>query len=190
MCEYTDRLLYEAKRRPGISELVEKAAFLTDDEIATASVPMPWYRVALKKLREQHRQNAQDDFDDVRLLDLLPLIKDGTNPDPMGMMLEWVGGDEWVDIGHGNFLMVATGKLLWTPASGGLWIDTVYVPYVPSIVHQNVRQLRMVSKSDYTLAVKDLLAGRVFSGAVIAVDSQASEAVGRLSGLGVRIVKI
>jgi hypothetical protein len=49
------KLMYEAKVKPAIKLLVDRVAELTDEEIDQAKVPLPWFRIALRKLRDQYK---------------------------------------------------------------------------------------------------------------------------------------
>jgi hypothetical protein len=48
-------LAYEAKRRPHLQALMERAHLLTDEEIENADVPLKWYKSALYQMRERKR---------------------------------------------------------------------------------------------------------------------------------------
>ncbi len=46
-------LLSDARTKPQIAELVERAEQMSDDDIMNAVVPLPWYRKALTQYRNQ-----------------------------------------------------------------------------------------------------------------------------------------
>lgn len=46
-------LKYEAKKRPEIAKLMDNCTSMSDDEIDNSQVPLPWFKIALKKYKSQ-----------------------------------------------------------------------------------------------------------------------------------------
>jgi len=84
-------LLYEAGRKSEVAALVKRVEALTDEEIASAHVPLPWYRKALTELRK--RCIAE------RLADVMVRASNGTNGGPMAASNEAHpnGTAKWAD---------------------------------------------------------------------------------------------
>lgn len=143
-------LLYEAKQKPQIQALVERVYQLTDQEINDAEVPLPWFRTALRQMRDRR------------------LLEDALNthtrhdrvPDPEGNMKEWIGGEAWLDIGRGNQLLIRDGMLVWFPHTGGVWIESIFIArFDPRLVYQT-RPAGRKTKSEYALARRAALLGQ------------------------------
>jgi hypothetical protein len=138
-----DLLLAEAKRKPAIKALVDKIHELTDEDIAQAQVPLPWYRQALVCLKEK---------DSLRTLalDVDKHIVHGAVPNPDGEVFQWVGGEAYLPSGpFGSLLMITHGKLLWLPAKGGVWYETSFSPTVHHSIRANCRKLCDANKLEY-----------------------------------------
>ena len=107
----------EARRKPAIAELLERARAgeLTDAEIDEAVVPLPWYRKALKQACVRV---ADDNIEMVRL-------DDGANSQP-GTTVIYRGDNCWLKPQRGMKIEVRTGDLLFFPDSGGAWMNQTF----------------------------------------------------------------
>lgn len=183
-------LRYEANRRPEVASLLARAEAgdLSDEEIAQANVPLPWFRLALTRVRDNvvaSRTRAE----------LVVAIEDhivtGTVPDDTGMIAEYVGQPYFTSDHRG--VLVETGALLFFPAgTDTYWFDTVFVEKGAYMVepltqfvangtrttYQDLRQERLTRQNPFAPVI-DL-------GADPSAAPQ-SEAQTRLAGLGVRI---
>lgn len=151
----TDLLRYEATRKPAIAALVERVQTMTDAEIDATPVPLPWFRQALKALRDQ--QAEQGLFDRVRAL-IEAHIVEGTVPDPMGEMRRWQGGSTFLALNRGGGIGVDDGCLLWLPDDGGVWIDTIFARVPDPRVAALSQPLGRTTKLGYTQACRARLA--------------------------------
>lgn len=142
----TALLIYEAKRRPPVAELVERVTTMTDADIDAAVVPMLWYKRALKELR---REKNEGDLI-ARMTALIEKhVVDGVMPDPMGETRQWLGGATFLNIDRGGQIEVKPNDLLWLPDNGGIWIGTVYAKVVDPRVHVSSQSLGRSPKSGY-----------------------------------------
>lgn len=114
-------LEYEAKRKPDIARLVNKVDSLTDNEINEAKVPFPWYRKALKELREKNvlKNNT---------INIENHIVEGYTPNPVGDLRKWSGDLSFVKVNNrGGEIQVDNGDLFWFPKTGGAWLDSIFI---------------------------------------------------------------
>lgn len=141
-------LLSEARKRPDIAALCERAALLTDEEIATTVVPLPWFRQALRKLRDQRAlEEAQ------RVISENPeAIVRGHLPDPWGDMRRWVGVSRFLQVERDNSIEIVPGRLLWVPDTGGVWIGTVFSKIVDPAIEDGSVSIGRVTKSNFARA--------------------------------------
>lgn len=138
----------EAKRKPAIAELMERAADMTDAEIDVLKVPFPWYRKALKAVRSNQINAASM----VRVKELVDQFTvDSRAPDPTGSMRRYTGDTQFITVSRGNMLEIKTGNLIWFPMSGGVWIDTVFSNVVDPVLAQST-YVKEVTKSGYATA--------------------------------------
>lgn len=112
-------LAYEATRNPAIKALVDRAADLSDEEIDTAAVPLPWYRKALKIAREKARKNAGLMAQTERVLNSTSF---GEVADPVGEVYEWRDERTFIRMDRSE-LEITTGDLIFIDA-GGVWIGS------------------------------------------------------------------
>ena len=137
-------ILSEAKRRPAIAELVARAHEMTDDEIATVKVPLPWYRKALKKLRDQ-KENAEFE------LYVLENSTEIITPDGGGAIYRYTGMTDFIAVDRDGQIEVKTGMLIWFPKSGGVWIDTLFSETIDPKLGQSIH-VSNSTKTEYTHA--------------------------------------
>jgi hypothetical protein len=170
-------LEYEAFRRPEIAEFLDGIAHVDDAAIDAFPVPLPWYRKAMKILRD--RKNYAK-----RSVEIEKDIVTGTVADPSGTAYEYRGPTAFYSIGS-NDLQVNEGTLIFAPDSGGLWIDQIFskVPD-PRLMAQAVAVGTMTLNA-YNNAYRDRLRNaHPIVGQTIVADS--SQPLGQL---GVRIMR-
>ena len=140
-----DMLDYEADRQPALAALIAQIDQLTEAEIRTAQVKLPWMRKALLLLKQERAQTVLG-------ASLEPWIIDGHTPDPMGEMRRWEGADAFVPVGETS-LEVRCGQLLWLDRTG-VWIDTIHTSRIDPLIARNTVSCGQVRRSDYLLAVR------------------------------------
>lgn len=92
---------------------------MTDEEIESVRVPLPWYRNALRQMREEKQKIMM-------MADVVANSEFGVVNDIEGEIHEWRQGTEFVDVGRGGGLEITPGKLVFFPTTGGVWIDTLF----------------------------------------------------------------
>lgn len=151
-------LANDAKRFPILAELLERVHILTDEEIDAAALPLPWYKKALKKLREKMKDKlASQQMFEAKLLEIEPYLVNGTTADPIGEVREWVSGDRWVELGKGHIL-ISDGKHVWFPKNGGVWYETLFDYTAVNEMKNGSRTVSNMTKSQYTEFYKDVTA--------------------------------
>ena len=182
-------LEYEAKRRPVLAKLLERVAFLSDEEIEGADLPLSWMRIALRRQRDEAAYQRR--LREAEITMQADVIQ-GTTPDPVGTICEYVGGDFFMKAR--TLIEVRTGTLVFLPESGGLWLDhSFYAERDPALLaalrpvehgkrdrYFDMRRERLL-RLHGDAPVIDLTGERQGGGPV------QSEAVSRLGALGVRI---
>src|SRR5215210_4168928 len=91
---------FEAKRKPAVAELVARAPSMSDEEIETCVVPLPWYRKALREIRVMAFINGQEQI---------------PARDPMGETRQWQGQATFIKVDRDTELEVLKGQYLWIP---------------------------------------------------------------------------
>lgn len=138
--------MYEAKVKPHIKELVDRVDDMTDADIEAADVPLPWFRIALKELRDERRKVEEPEI----------IVEQ----DPMGTMVEWTGNEDFIKTTARLEVEVKPGMLFWRPDTGGVWFESVFSKNVdPKLYSQ--RPVARMKKSEYLVAYRNRLAGLV-----------------------------
>lgn len=134
-------LAYEAKRRPLVKEMWERRVALTDEEIDSAKLPLPWYRAAFKQARDQAL--AQERRDAImRAARGAPVRDDecdaGANA-ISGVTVEYLGEQGWFKTGgeNGFEVEIKTGAWLFFPETGGCWDYQAFFHVIPEAFLQN-----------------------------------------------------
>lgn len=112
-------LLYEAKRRPHIQALVDRASSLSDEEIETVEVPLKWYRQALRDLRTR-KAFAEDDVVLESKYETSVNFQQGEirrYTGPTAFVVFESSGSDPVELEHGT--------LLWVEKKG-MWFDHLF----------------------------------------------------------------
>jgi len=175
-------LAYEAKRRPAVAELVERAEHLTDEDLATVAVPMPWYRKALRLVRDQRRKEATIQGGDFARF----MVEMPPSPAPMGETRQWTHDATFIKT-DGWMFEITPGFLIWLPEGGGVWIGTVFSKSIDSrLVAQTTTQGRMTHNEYRDMRAQKAIIDCPISAPVIDL-TRSTAAVHRLSDLGVRI---
>lgn len=137
-------LRYEAQRKPDIAALLERAATLTDEEIDAAKVPLPWYRQALRKVRDHERLNSPLTWEQIA-----PFVHYGIVPDAEGDAFRFEGDIAFVTTDGGGQLQVLTGHLVWFPKTGGVWIEEVFASKIDSRLMTQVSPLGPMTRNQF-----------------------------------------
>lgn len=140
-------LIYEAKRRPLVAELIERAGSLTDEEINTAAVPLSWYRKALRLLRDEQRKEVSLNF--LRYIHEEPAV-----PAPMGEMRQWTHEATFIKTDTWLFEL-PPGFLIWLPEPGGVWIGSVFSKLVDERVKTHTEARGRMTHNEYRAAFKE-----------------------------------
>lgn len=147
-----DLLLYEASRKPAIAALVDRIEEMDDLTIDTVEVPLPWFRKALKELRQKRRDDALLARTRAQIEDILVF---GVVPDPMGETRRWAGGKTFLNLDRGNSIEIDDGALLWLPDAGGVWIDTAFSAVLDPRVVSCSQTVERTTKSGYMVACRE-----------------------------------
>lgn len=173
-------LTYEAKRRPEIAVLMERAVNMTEAEIDAANVPLPWFRNALKQHAAKER---------MKLLATSAVYREGFRKDEEGELLEWIAPDGYVDVDRGGGIFMQTGSFLWADARG-IWAGTAFSKHIdPTIFHKTVSRGR-VPRSVFLARMRDVSnQSAAYATPMGPVAEPAAEptARGALAAFGVRI---
>lgn len=129
-------LRYEAARRPDIKALLDRAECLTDAEIATVPVPLPWFRTALAMARDAARAASSQ-------RDAMTFIAAHTrivpNHDPVGEVRLWSSPTTYLRAARGGHIEMREGRHLFLPDRGGVWIGSMFSSVVdPAVAHADV----------------------------------------------------
>jgi len=143
-------LLFEAKRKPQIAELIEKIRDLTEEDIDNAKVPLPWYKKALKEYKKSTIKNDEYNLNFAKIYDyVMEHTKDSFVPDNLGYLKEWQGENFYLLLDRNGNLEIKNGTAFWFPDTGGVWIDTAFSKYIDPKILQ-LPNLSRISKTEYT----------------------------------------
>jgi hypothetical protein len=145
-------LEYEAKIKPEIAALVARVDDMTDEEIDAAQTPLPWFKIALKRLRDTRRYEKMRG-------EILDGMQDGFSPDPMGYAAEWNGGEVFVKTSANMLIEVTDRTLLWFPDAGGMWVESTYCSTVDARM-ASLKSIGRMTKSEYMVKYKEQLQKR------------------------------
>jgi hypothetical protein len=179
-------LEYEAARRPEIAALLADAPNMSDADLARAQVPLPWYRNALRIVRDRAKVAAlklslEDD----------PRVIDGVIPDGEGVIADYVGETFWM---KGRALIeIRTDTMVFLPLSGGVWVDWSFYPAVDPALTRALRKVATGTRQRYHDLRNERLSRLHGDAPVInltptpSADAPRSENSARLAAMGVRI---
>lgn len=141
-------IAYEAKRRPEVAALVERAATLTDEEIENAKVPLPWYRKALRELR------ADAERLEVLSPEMLEALHNNDNytdiasdNETMGQVFRYMGENFFQQSG-GWQVEITHGELFYFHPSGVAWFGETRVARPPAALN-NSQHVGDMTRGDY-----------------------------------------
>jgi hypothetical protein len=115
----------EAKRRPEIAKMIRDVHGMSDADIAALKVPLPWYRKALKKVRDLRIQEGDKMAITAAILKLTHIVY--LNDREQGAVRRWDGNNEFIKLGKsGSEVELKTGQYVWFPETGGVWIESIF----------------------------------------------------------------
>lgn len=149
-------LFYEAKQKPEIRKLVDNIMNLSDQDIMNAKVPLPWFRIALRELKEKKLKEIQTGS--LRMNDpefhnfVLNNTKLSLRPDPNGDIYQWKGEPVFVQSGASQ-VEVKTNALLWK-TDGVLLYETAKLTNEKAFQAGNLIWLETASYTQYIAKYK------------------------------------
>jgi hypothetical protein len=113
-------LKYEATIKKDVQRAIEQIDTLSHEDIDRLTMPLPWYLVALHRMKTEREALDQTAM-------ILSNTKDLINPDPMGWMAEWHHDNTYIQVTTAMSIEIKTGTLVFFPEEGGVWIETTFV---------------------------------------------------------------
>lgn len=146
-------LLYEAKVKPAVAMLVDLIDSMSYADIDNAVVPLPWYRIALKLLKDQKIKQKQTE-------QILANSIYSVTPDPEGWMAEYNGETAYFSISEASEIEVKSGTLVWFPYDGGVWIETTFCRAIDNRMI-TLPHISKVTKSEYNRIYRERINRRM-----------------------------
>lgn len=115
-------LAYEATVKPEVADAISKIDTLSHEDIERLTMPLPWYLVALHRMKREQEALEQEAM-------ILRNIKDQVNPDPIGWMAEWNHEECYYPVTKAMSIQIKPGTLVFFPEDGGVWIETTFVKH-------------------------------------------------------------
>jgi hypothetical protein len=143
-------LKYEMQKKPEIADIFDRIKEYSKEEINEMKFPK-WIRKAL--IEERYK----------------PEVRMGVNPDILGEVRRWNFGDTFIQVDRGGSVEITTGKLLFFPKNGGVWIDTLFSAVVDQRLAQTVLVQSEMMRMAYIQMYRDELAQR-FPNAPVMLD--------------------
>jgi hypothetical protein len=170
---------FEAGRNPELAQLVERAATLTDEEIAQAP-GLAWIGKALTERRQKARG-------DLLRSEIEPLIEITFAEETPGNARRWPLESTFMRFGRSE-LMIDTATLLWFPEAGGVWCDSTFSPSIDPRLTACVSEGQMMRAQYLELRRQDKLRACPIDAPVLSMNPTAvSERDVTLARYGVRI---
>ncbi len=154
-------LRQEAKRKPAIAQLMNDVQTMTDAEIDALKVPLPWYRKALKKVRDLNISAETT----ARVSDILKdrIVELKLNDVMTGTIRRWTYETRFIKMGRGGELEIKEGQYVWFPRSGGVWVGTLFSdvidPHLSSTIY-----VKDGKRADYNEIEAERRQGKVIPG--------------------------
>lgn len=147
-------LIYEAKKRPALSEIMNNIDKTTFEEIEALSY-LKWIRQALAnhkrtKARQEQSRDAQANAE--AWLDQHAPDGSTERPEPSGRTFRWTDQPRFIRF-NASLLEITTGKLLWFPNDGGMLSDGMFSPTIDPTVWRSVQSVSVMTRSAYMHAV-------------------------------------
>lgn len=139
--------MYEAKRRPEIQELVDKVDQLTDADIDAAVVPLPWFRQALKLVREKKIEAARNSRIEANIVL-------GVNPEKIGRVFLWPHDTTYVQTSAITTIELKFMEPYFVLDDGGVYIGYSLFKMVDPRLLAGTLYGENKTKSDYHLEYK------------------------------------
>lgn len=138
-------LEYEAKRKPEIKALLDRVDDLTDADIESAVVPLPWFRQALKQIRDRRAAERRNGG-------ALEKVVYGVNPEPLGRVFYW--NQETIFIQTSNIATIELNyqELYFLPDTGGLCLGYSTFKLQDPRLEQGVLEAEGQTRSQYLQA--------------------------------------
>lgn len=135
-------LKYEATVKKDVADAIAKIDTLSHEDIDRLTMPLPWYLVALHRMKDQQEAAEQEAM-------ILANIKDQVNPDPMGWMAEWNLPDCYYPVTKAMSIEIKTGTLVWFPEEGGVWVETTFIKQFDDRMAQ-LKPIAQMAKTRYS----------------------------------------
>jgi hypothetical protein len=135
-------LAYEAKVKPEVADAISKIDTLSHEDIDRLTMPLPWYLVALHRMKDKLEEAARQAL----ILNNTQYIN---NPDPMGWMAEWNYDDCYYQVTAAMSIEIKYGTLVWFPEDGGVWIETTFVKHLDARM-AGLKPIEQMAKTRYS----------------------------------------
>jgi hypothetical protein len=106
---------YEASKNPELALIIEGITEMSNKDIDSLTLPLPWFKTALKRRRATMLAGSFANN----------MGSYGFSEDFEGEIREWVSDTAFTKVGNTD-LQVTTGTLVFFPNSGGVWIDLIF----------------------------------------------------------------
>lgn len=124
-------IAYEARVKPHVREIYDRCHEMTDEEIDQSSVPLPWMKEALKRVRDQRtygdQEAAREAAIDAMMVHNDPKLQQQEN----GEMYRFDGMDGSQGKTHfGTAITLRNGELILV-AGGIVWLGSIALMALP-----------------------------------------------------------
>jgi hypothetical protein len=135
-------LKYEATIKKDVQRAIDQIDTLSHEDIDRLTMPLPWYLVALHRMKTEREALDQTAM-------ILSNTKDLINPDPIGWMAEWHHDNTYIQVTTAMSIEIKTGTLVFFPEEGGVWIETTYCKQIDPRM-ANLPPIKLVAKTEYS----------------------------------------
>ena len=146
--DITKMLEYEASVKPEVKKLLDNVHNLTDEDITNAQVPLPWYRDALRRIKQQRAHALMAAYIHANAID-------GQTNDPMGWMAKWDADETTMSVDKGG-IDVKFNTAVWFPDTGGVWIETLFSKFIDPKLAE-LRKTQYMARSQYLIEYRKRL---------------------------------
>lgn len=177
------KLEYEEKRKPEIKALADRCrdVSITREEIDAAKTPLPWFKIALKKILSDAIQAR-----------LLMADEPLERPDVKGKVMIYTGPTAFYNFGSKSEIELQQNRPLFFPETGGVWSGHIFGKSVSGKVTPYMKEGEETTLREYKANWNIMLADENPNAPTIQIqpstdDLLSMSPMARLGYLGVRM---
>ena len=135
-------LAYEVKKNPVLADIYSNLSTVTFEDIENLKV--------IKWIKQELTNKKRRDY-----VKSIMVVKDYVVEDQYGSVKRYERFDDFITVDRGGSVEIKSGKLLFFPENGGVWIDTLFSKYIDPILYDTSLLTTRCSRTEYIRQYKD-----------------------------------